>query len=1148
MSLFYNKRDIYNSFRALLIVLFAPLVLLSGQRAAAQPVPTGGAIHGYVAVRVPKAVGTATLQPGALVSVPNIQVTAKNAATGAVSAPVVTNPQGYFQTPSVPAGRYQICVSGAGFASSCDDASVDNAGPYTVMNRPVLIRPTENAIIGTVTLADRSTPCFWFRPSISPQALTARVSLQSADGKVIAGPFQGNAAGQYVLPVEQTADRAKLHVECDAEVSEINFAPRGGVTLQDATIPANKPTIQGFDFTKKGVGVRRADPGDTVTVAVQAKDPDGNPLHYAWTDDTGRALNLPDSPTVEWSLPAAAGTNTLHVQVSNGKGGVSWYSRAIPSGPNAIFFSGHVFNRRTNAEVAGATISVNGSNVTTDDGGNFQLSAPDASRFVLNVTKSGYALASQVLINQVAAIQVPVDAVQTATVNGATGGSITVPPGSGACNCTCEGDGRPGDDERFHILVETPDTRIDIRHGEEKKGEKGAVQTASCPPPSKGGVGNLVLTFEPNSFVTASGASYSGDVTVEAFQYDLNQPNPIPGDFGAIYQGKAVRLGTFGAFHVVPRDAQGQRLAMAAGKQASVSLPIQPGQSAVAPATIPLFHYDESSGNWLEEGTLTRSGANYVGRIGHFSVFNADTVFPGGACLKILLPPAGATNAFTMPVTLNGTYYDPSVGSFRHPNVQASDTTIGIERLAPNQLFTLIVTDSATPPNIVTAALNSGPPLDPTTYPSGYDTLPNGQLDLTFAACAGPVNIDNVTRLTYLQSSTSIYFLGPAFGGSITDNSSTYQQATQAGSGGNRATLDLWKSANGFPPATGFALNATQTAGQQGQYCSANAAAGEVCALYFNNGDLKFGRDMHCRVTNPNGATACYVSNFGQVGVDDAQSALRDALLYEASGQSTSASVTQPTATVTMEYDPVAADPLAGVQFWAYHGDGTYFAKPALDNQGAKPIPDICTACHQGGYSSLTHTSQGSAFLPFDLDSFLDGNGPTNGTPFPSDAASAFVTSQQQAFHALNNMIAGIPSPGITPTQAIAQLIQPTFWYSSATTSVPFTFGQGAAQLPLIPGPGTDPFPTHEPLYDSVVKIVCRTCHVAVPDGPQHINWNAYSEMSGDGLMQQMVCGPAAYTFSPMPHAEVPWVSYWQQSMATTIAGELGYSSCPPPP
>jgi hypothetical protein len=1118
----------YHPRRAIALALAVLAILGVPRHIAAQPAPTGGSIHGYVAVKVPtlrdqaNLPGASTIQPGTFIVVPNITVTAQNATTNAASAPVVTNSQGYFQTPDLPAGRYHICVSGTGFASSCDDAVVDEIGPYTLMNHFVPVRTTESAIFGTVTLADHTTPCFWFRPAISPQALTARASLQSLDGKIIAGPVDGNVAGQYVLPVAQIADRAKLHVECDAGIAETTVAAQSATTMQDVAVPVSKPSILAFDFTKNGVGIRRADPGDTVTVTVLAKDPDGNPLHYAWADDSGRSLNLPDASTVQWPLLNADTLNTLHVQVSNGKGGVAWFTRAIQSGPNAIFFSGHVFNRQTSAGVPAATISLNGRTVTTDAAGNFQASVPDASRFVLNVTHSGFALASLVLINQVLGVQVPLDPVQTSTVNGATGGTINVPPGSappgsgGACNCACKSASADGDD-RFHILVEIPDTRIDIRHS----GDKGATSKQSCPSPA-GGANTLAITFQPGSFVSATGAAYTGTVSVEAFQYDLNQPNPIPGDFGAIYQGKLVRLGSFGAFHILPRDATGQPLTMAAGKQASVSVPIQSGQLAVAPATIPLFHYDESSGNWLEDGTLTRSANLYVGHITHFSVFNADTVFPGGACVKVLL------NGFTMPVTLNGTYFDPSVGTFHHPNVQTTDTTVGIERLVPNQLFTLNVTDSASPtPAVVTTNINSGPGLSTTQFPSGYDTItPNGPLDLTFAACSGPVTLNNLTL-----PANEPYFLGPVFGGTIApdpqQNPTTYQQATDAQTGGTRDTLTHWKNTNGFT-ATG-----TPGAGQQ---CAA-PNPGEFCAIYFNNGDLKFGRDMHCRVTTT-GTTACYVSNFGNVGTNDASTAVAQALAYEASGQTSP----QPVATVMMEYDPHPADTLFGVQFWAYNGAGAYIPAATLDSQAGKPLPGICLGCHQGNYNpGAGNVVSGAQFLPFDLDSFLDGAG-TTGTPFPTDAGTAFVTSQQSSFHALNNMIGAIAQSANPPLPAITQLIQPPFWYSSAAASTPFTFNQGAAHLP-----GT-PFAGHEPLYDSVVKVVCRTCHIATPPS-SGLQWNAFTQMGGSnaGFIQSFACGPTNPP-SPMPHSEVSWLRFWQQSLATTLAGELSLSSCPAPP
>ncbi len=201
----------------------------------------------------------------------------------------------------------------------------------------------------------------------------------------------------------------------------------------------------------------------------------------------------------------------------------------------------------------------------------------------------------------------------------------------------------------------------------------------------------------------------------------------------------------------------------------------------------------------------------------------------------------------------------------------------------------------------------------------------------------------------------------------------------------------------------------------------------------------------------------------------------------------------------------------------------------------------IWLGCHQGSYSpDPGNTASGAQFLPFDLDSFLDGSG-TNGTPFPTDAATAFVTSQQASFHALNNMIAAIAQSANPPLPAITQLIQPPFWYSSTTASTPFAFNQGAAQLP-----GT-PFIGHEPLYDSVVKVVCRTCHIATSPG-SGLQWNAFSQMGGSNasFIQSFACGPSPPP--PMSHSEVSWLRFWQQSLATTLAGELSLNSCPAPP
>jgi hypothetical protein len=213
-----------------------------------------------------------------------------------------------------------------------------------------------------------------------------------------------------------------------------------------------------------------------------------------------------------------------------------------------------------------------------------------------------------------------------------------------------------------------------------------------------------------------------------------------------------------------------------------------------------------------------------------------------------------------------------------------------------------------------------------------------------------------------------------------------------------------------------------------------------------------------------------------------------------------------------MEYSPTG-----GVQFWAYGSTGAYLPQASLDSQGPKPLPDICLACHLGFYSGAAGDKvNGATFLAFDLDSFLD----ESGTPFP---ASHTVTRElQQQFHLLNNMVLGTkPPPGTT------QVVQ--LWYpGGASPAVPFTFNQGAAKL------SGAPFSGHEALYDNVVKVSCRSCHVAI----KGVEWNSFSQMSNLAtIIQSLSCAPSLM----MPHAEVPWKDFWQQGLQATLAYQLNF-------
>lgn len=1022
-------------------VLAACLLLCSCHPTKGPPAGSqhGGPIHGYVAAFVSVSGNAAVAEKRQCIFIPNVQVWAKSTTTSVVSAKVSTNAAGYFHTPVVPPGQYQLCVSGAGFPQRCESAVTSVGNREVQLDHVLLTQPAPLALAGTVWFRDKKTPCFWFRPAFDTHAvLQAKVALLDGGGNVVAGPVQGNSLGEYVLPVNVAQGAYSVRAECKG-ASATNAVSIASASIgSDIVIDNRPPVIDALDLSLAGHGVRRADPGAVLQAKVTVHDPDGDALHFEWTDDSGRTLGLPDAAQVDWTLIATPSLNTLHVQVSDGKGGVAVSSRSLYGGPDAILFAGTAYDRFSGAPLPQVEITLNGVASMTNARGQFLVKVPDAPRFVLNLRKIGYALTSRVYYGRNTGMRIPMDPVDTRPL-AAGGGTLQFP---------CE----------------------KRRGNEQEHCDKG-----------------ITLKFGPGTLVDAHGHPFSSTATVESFQYDTSLQNPIPGDQGATFGGKTVRLATYGALYVQPRDGGGHPLQLSAGKTVAMSMPIESALQSGAPATIPFFRYDEASGMWTHIGTLTRSGSRYVGKIDHFSAFNADTQFAGSACLKVILDPA----SFTLPVYLDASYVDTSAGTFHHNNTQVTANPIGIERMPPNQNFTLEVHDGSTNALLKSVTLQSGPALDPTQFPDGLVSDPN------FDACNGPVTVYNDANLP-----TGPTYLMPITGGSITDNSVDYQTATDANPGGSRDTLDHWKSANGFP------------------------GSGEASAIFFNNGDLKFGRDMHCRVTNPNGATACYVSNSGVVGTDDEATALSDARDPSVA----------PVATVTMEYDPTAADGL-NVQFWAYKSNGTYLAKPALDGQGGKPMPDICLGCHYGYFDGTSHKVSGAAFLPFDVASF---HYDVQGDPH---AGSPNASAVQEQFRQLNAIVLGtVPNASDVHT-GYQQLMN--LWYPGGVNNAgsTYSFTNGAAQLS-----GT-PFAGHEQLYDGVVAPACRTCHIS-HGGTD--NWTSFAQMNGPlrSLIQSYSCGTGSaatlgtVTFS-MPHAEVPFKRFWGDGLASTLSNELSFGGCP---
>lgn len=141
----------------------------------------------------------------------------------------------------------------------------------------------------------------------------------------------------------------------------------------------------------------------------------------------------------------------------------------------------------------------------------------------------------------------------------------------------------------------------------------------------------------PASSLVIAGGSTAATGTLSARLSVVDparDPAAMPGGYVTSTGGT---MESFGAITVDLRDAAGNKLNLKPGATATVRIPLST-RSPNPPATVPLFHLDETSGRWVKEGEATlkttAEGRYYEGRVSHFSTWNADiemdTIFVNG--------------------------------------------------------------------------------------------------------------------------------------------------------------------------------------------------------------------------------------------------------------------------------------------------------------------------------------------------------------------------------------------------------------------------------------------------------------------------------------------------------------------------------------
>jgi hypothetical protein len=154
------------------------------------------------------------------------------------------------------------------------------------------------------------------------------------------------------------------------------------------------------------------------------------------------------------------------------------------------------------------------------------------------------------------------------------------------------------------------------------------------------GGGSVTLTsgarvvLPANGVVLANGGSpYSGTVNVAAHWIDASDiamhELSMPGDArGVDKEGNLAFVRSFGVLAVELTGSGGQLLQIATGKNATITIPVPATMNASAPASVPLWSFDEVEGLWKQEGTANKTGNVYTGDVSHFSFWDGAVGLP----------------------------------------------------------------------------------------------------------------------------------------------------------------------------------------------------------------------------------------------------------------------------------------------------------------------------------------------------------------------------------------------------------------------------------------------------------------------------------------------------------------------------------------
>ncbi len=139
------------------------------------------------------------------------------------------------------------------------------------------------------------------------------------------------------------------------------------------------------------------------------------------------------------------------------------------------------------------------------------------------------------------------------------------------------------------------------------------------------------LNFPEDAF-TENGNPYDGTVHVFGRWIDPSGSNMLelaPSDLRARRADDEIMiLRSYGMMGIELMSDLGTELEITKGKEVELSMVVPDEFLSEAPMALPLWHFDEDEGLWIEEGSATLDGNTYKGNVTHFSWWNCDYPYP----------------------------------------------------------------------------------------------------------------------------------------------------------------------------------------------------------------------------------------------------------------------------------------------------------------------------------------------------------------------------------------------------------------------------------------------------------------------------------------------------------------------------------------